>query len=60
MYVGVIFYRFKPDTINDAVRDWEEMVVNEAKKQNGYKTTFCVIEHHPGWILIVTFLTKAR
>jgi len=36
MYVGVIFYRFKPGNIEKAVKEWEEMVLREARKQKGF------------------------
>ena len=36
MYVGVIFYRFKPDSMDDAVKDWEDMVMREAKREIGF------------------------
>ncbi|MGA1848249.1 MAG: antibiotic biosynthesis monooxygenase family protein [Thermoplasmatota archaeon] len=55
MYVGVIFYRFKPDTINDAVRDWEEMVVNEAKKQRGYIKADMFINERTGEAIDIGF-----
>jgi hypothetical protein len=36
MYVGVIFYKFKSGKIKDAVKEWEDMVLREAKKQKGF------------------------
>ena len=36
MYVGVVFYKFRRSRIPEAVRCWEEMVINEAKRQQGY------------------------
>ncbi|MBN1539615.1 MAG: hypothetical protein JW939_05675 [Candidatus Thermoplasmatota archaeon] len=36
MYVGVIFYQFKKENIKDAVKNWEYLVLNEAKRQQGF------------------------
>ena len=33
MYVGVIFYKFKPGSVKGGVKEWEEMVLKEAKRQ---------------------------
>ena len=36
MYVGVIFYRFRPDRIDDAIKAWRDMVIPEARKHQGF------------------------
>lgn len=36
MYVGVILYRFKLESIDDALKTWNEMILPEAKKHNGF------------------------
>jgi heme-degrading monooxygenase HmoA len=36
MYVGAIFYKFKPGEIEGAVKEWEDMVLKEAKRQKGF------------------------
>ncbi|MGA1792415.1 MAG: hypothetical protein ACMUHM_00530 [Thermoplasmatota archaeon] len=36
MYVGVMFYKFKIEEIPNAMKCWEEMVQNEAKRQHGF------------------------
>lgn len=36
MYVGAIFYKFKPGDIEEAVKEWEDMVLREAKRQKGF------------------------
>ena len=36
LYVGAIFYKFKPGEIENAVKEWEDMVLREAKRQKGF------------------------
>ena len=36
MYVGVIFYMFKPGNIEAAVKEWEDIVLKEAKRKKGF------------------------
>lgn len=36
MYVGVIFYRFRTPDDEKAVKEWEEMVYEEARKHKGF------------------------
>lgn len=36
MFVGAIFYKFKPGEIEEAVKEWEDMVLREAKRQKGF------------------------
>ncbi len=36
MYVGVILYKFKPETIEQALHEWREKVLPEAKRQPGF------------------------
>jgi len=36
LYVGAIFYSFKPGNIEQAVKEWEDMVLLEARRQKGF------------------------
>lgn len=36
MYAGVIFYKFRTGEVEKGVREWEEMVLREARKQKGF------------------------
>ncbi len=36
MYAGLIHYKFKPGIFEDAVKEWENMVMEEARKHKGF------------------------
>jgi heme-degrading monooxygenase HmoA len=55
MYVGAIFYKFKPGEIEDAVKEWEDMVLKEAKRQKGFIKADMLINEGTGEGLDIGF-----
>lgn len=55
MYVGAIFYKFKPGDIEEAVKEWEDMVLKEAKRQKGFIKADMFINEETGEGLDIGF-----
>ncbi|MFW3145630.1 MAG: antibiotic biosynthesis monooxygenase family protein [Thermoplasmatota archaeon] len=55
MYVGVIFYRFKTGEVKKGVKEWEEMVLREAKRQQGFIKAEMFVDERTGEGLDIGF-----
>jgi hypothetical protein len=55
MYVRMVFFEFKPESIGDAVRLFQKGVIPGAKKQKGYRGANFFVDRQTGGAVAMTF-----